>query len=74
MNNLDEQKETVAKKALHYVADLLGQKRISMKDSLNMVRFLSAGVEGAETEEDLKKLKPDLKMVYNNLPEFDPGL
>jgi hypothetical protein len=74
MSNLEEKQETVAKKALRYTADLLEQNKISIKDSLGLIRFLSSGVEGAETEEDLKKLKADVKMIYASLPEFEPGL
>jgi len=74
MISLEQQKEIVAKKTLHFVGNLLEQKKIKIADSLNLLRFLSTGIEGAATEEDLKKLQVDVKMVYSNLPEFKPGL
>ena len=74
MINLEQQKEVVAKKALHFVGNLLEQKKIKIADSLNLIQFLSTGIEGAATEEDLKKLQADVKMVYSILPEFEPGI
>jgi hypothetical protein len=74
MSNLEEKQEIVAKNALHYIASLLEQNKVSIKISLGLMQFLGSGVEGAENEDELRKLKADVKAIYPSLPEFEPGI
>jgi len=71
---LDEQKEIVAQKACYFVAEQLEGKKIKVTDSFRLMGFLSSGIEGADSEADLKKLAEEMKQVYASLSAFDPGI
>lgn len=74
MINLDEQKETVAKQSCLYVADQIKGDKIKMVEAAKLMHFLATGVEGAESEEELKNLTQEVKQLWPTLPTFNLGL
>ena len=70
MDNLEQQKEVVAKTVCLYVADQIKENRLKMLDVGKLMNFLISGVEGAGSMEDLKKLPEEVKSLWPNLPSF----
>jgi len=71
MINLEEQKEKVAKQSCLYVADLIEGGSVKMLEAAKLLHFLVTGVEGAENEDDLKKLPVEVKQMWPTFSVFN---
>ncbi len=72
--SIDEQKEAAAKKAMHFAADLLEQKKIKILESFDVLRFLGVAIEAASDEAELKKVEADFQGIFPKLPAFSTGV
>lgn len=68
MTNLEEQKEKVAKQGCLYVANLIEGGNIKMLEAAKLLHFFVTGIEGAENEDDLKKLPAEVKQMWPLFP------
>jgi hypothetical protein len=74
MINLDEQKETVSKKACLYVANQLETGKLKMVEAVKILLFLINGIESAKMEGQLKNLTQEIGKTWIALPAFNTGL